>query len=505
MIDASPAQLFARRLVELYGPEAHRALSDACKGIGNLELGALLYDWETFWAREKQRPPPGHWRSWGFLGARRLGKTRACAEWINAEVLAGRAMWIGMMAQTEDNTFEVMIEGPTGLIATSPPWFKARYERERVVWPNGAQAFPFTPEAPGNIRGHGVEIFWASELQSWPTGIRGEEAWYNCQLLCSQGYARTVWDCTPKRRHPILRMLLQRAELEPEVHHVVRGTIWENEAHLAPGVIADLEKAMGGTMRGREELHGEYMDSADGALWQQKWIDDAVRALPTKLKRRILALDPGRSEREEADPTGYIELGLGIDDQVHVIADRTTEPGERPERWVPGLIDRYIRERCDCIVVEEESGGFWVYETIRLHAEQRGLRAVKLAKDALTRHAPSTIYVKSMNTQQRAKEVRATPVAAAYERGLVSHTIGADLEKLEDELTTWEPDRKHKSPNRLDALVWGVRELLGIADEKPDHRAGFVGIVEANRELQRPSAGGSLAALIGGGGRGRTI
>lgn len=475
--------------------------------LSNTELAALLHDWEQTWARENQIIPLGPWRSYGYLTARRVGKTRSLAEFVNLEAQSGRAMRIGFMAQNEDKTFEVMVEGEAGLIACSPPWFKARWERGRVVWPNGAQAFPFTPEVPGAIRGPGVHLFWASEVQSWPQAQR-EEAWHNASLMTSLGYAKTVWDATPKKRHPILRMLLSRAKAEPDRHTVIRGSIRDNEDNLAEEVIRDLETAMTDpvtgklTQRGREELGGEYIEQSSAALWQQEWIDNHRRKMPTELVRRILVIDPAISTREGTDPTGMVELGLGVDKQVLVLGDQSDR--HQWEAWGKLAVETYLSNRLDLIVVERNRGGDACAGNIRAAAKERELVlgtpliVQVIAKDdpPPVRHNPQVIYVREI-IGRGAKDVRAEPVASLAERGRISHVLGADLSALEDEQTTWEPDGRNESPNRLDAMVHGVWELARLGDNTIDPAIGMRGIQQAQRELLRPATErASLAELL---------
>lgn len=479
----------ADALAHLGPDEAHDELVAALDELTPLELAALNADWDGTWARESQIIPVAIWRSLGFLTGRRFGKTRSIAEFVNREAMAGRAMRIGFCAQNEDKAIEVQVEGECGLIATSPPWFKAAFESGRVVWPNGAQAFVFTPEKPGNIRGPGVHLFWASEIQSWPARHR-QEAWDNASLMTSLGYAKTVWDATPKRRHPILKLLLAR---ESNLHVVVRGSIRENEENLGRGVVEDLARAIGGTRTGSEELDGVFFDEQDGALWKQEWIDLYRRDLPAQLKRKIIAIDPGRSMREGTDPTGMVAGGLDFDGQALILEDFSERVP--PAVWAPRAIDKYMSHRCDLLVAERDSGGNMVAEVIRLQAEKREIRVVTIDDRKVprpsTRHDPRTIYVLEINTQQKGKAERAQPVADAYETGRVSHVEGADLAELEDELTTWEPDAGMPSPNRLDAAVHVVRELLNLQDRTRDRSADMKGIDLAARKLAAAQSSGT--------------
>lgn len=388
-------------------------------------------------------------------------------------------MRVALIAQNDDKTKEVMIEGESGLLECSPPWHRAEVVQGRVLWPNGAQAFPFSPEAPGDIRGPGVHLAWCSEFVAWPIAKR-DEAWSNVRLMTRLGYARVVWDTTPKRRHPIIRALLARAAADPRRHRVVRGTTRANSANISQEAIAEWEEEYGGTQRGREELGGEFLDDSDGALWKQSWIDRARREQPPRFERRILAIDPHYSMRKGTDATGIIDAGLGPDGQVYICGDMS---GKHPwEVWADKLVVRYVDCHCDCIVVERNRGGDSCTANIRTSVREFGRARgevwdVVLVDDAaLTRWTPGTINIKEV-IGRSSKEVRGEPVAAVYEKGRVSHVLSVDLTELEDVLTTWEPVPGAVSPNALDALVWAVWELLGLGRE--DRRANQSRGIEA--------------------------
>lgn len=503
----SPAAILASRLAKSLGRDlAHRSLDVALRQFTNVELAALAARWE-FWARPKQLAPAGKWRSWGFLTGRGFGKTRACAEYINAEVEAGRTSSVVLIAQTEDKSVEVHVEGPTGLIATSPPWFRPTFEAtpRQLVWPNGARAYVRTPETPGNIRSGEHDIAWCSEIQSWPAATR-MEAWMNIQFATRRGYARTVWDATPKRRHPILKMLLKRAAERPENHCVVRGTSYENAANLGTGVLEDLEAEYGGTQQGREELGGEMLGEEEGALVKQEWIDRTRRQRPDRMTRKAIGLDPAVTSRRGSDTTGIALAGLGVDGQVLVLGDRSGK--YKPDEWAGIVVAIYLEEQCDCIVVETNKGGDLVTQNLRAFAERRGLSVVVLGKDERPQHLPAVLYVREVHARGD-KMDRAQPLATAYERGRVSHVIGVDLVSLEDTLTTWEPSPGADSPGDLDALVHVSKELLGLADHKTDHAQGFKGIdvigqalasATPSRLITPQASSRIMSALLGGGG-----
>lgn len=391
------------------------------------ELASLGFSWE-FWARPKQLPPERAWRSFGLITGRGFGKTRCNCEFVIGEVMAGRARDIIFAAQNLDETERTMMLGPSGLVQCSPPWFKPIVTKGVVVWPNGATATPMTPEVPHAPRGGNRDLAWMSEIAAWPAATR-EEFFSNVKMSVRSGAGRLVYDTTPRARNPLVRQLIERALRDPMRHVIVRGSSRENIDNLTDGVVAEWEAELGGTHRGREELEGEFFDDADGALFRQEWIDRARRDMPTALRRRVLSIDPTISTRKGTDRTGLVELGLGVDDQVHVIADHTDRYAA--ETWGALLLRLYVEGQCDCIVVERNRGGDLVAANIRASAERRGLRVEIVDGEAPVRHASGVVYVKEV-ISRKGKELRAEPVASLYERGRVSHTRGVDLTELEE-------------------------------------------------------------------------
>lgn len=464
--------------------------------IDELALSVMFYEWPA-WARPKQIPPENNWKSWGFVAGRGMGKTRAACQFIVGEIMAGRARRVGFTSFNFEEAEKTLMHGESGLVRCSPPWFPATVVKGQVVWPNGAIATPYTPEVPAGPRGPEHDLFWCSEMQSWPAATR-DEFFSNVKMGLRLGLARMVFDCTPKARNPLIRYLVERSRLHPDRHVLVRGSTHENADNLSEGFVAELESEYGGTLKGREELLGEYHDDSDGALFQQAWIDRSRREMPTEFKRRIVTIDPSISVRRGTDACGLLELGLGIDDQVYVIADHTDRMPV--EVWVTLAIELYVKGRCDALVCEKNRGGDLIAASIRAFAGQRGLRVEVVDAKAPTRWVSGMIYIKE-TWARVAKEVRAAPCATAMERGRVSFVRGADLQDLEEVLTTWVPDGKGESPNSLDALSQGVVELLGLSlESKPDTRAAISGAVAVQKALaaQTQRKPVNVAAVLGG-------
>jgi len=502
--EQSPAVRALERLLDELGPDGARAaLAAVLDSLTNVEIAALHYQGEGFWARPNQLPPAGDWLNWIFLTGRGWGKTAAAAPAIVRMIERGEVREMGMAAQTDVKTYDVNV---LTLIEASPPRFVPKWVdgEAKLVWPNGAVAYAYTPEAPANIRSKNLQLCWLSELQSWPVQTR-EEAYINFRFATRKGGARMIVDATPKAGHPILTRLLRMAERDPVTSVVVRGSMRENYAHLAPAAVRALIEEFEGTTAGREELDGEMsLEAAEAVTVTPELLRERRRAAPARYLRRVISVDPATTSKAGSDTTGIADLGLGADRMVYVIADHSGRHTARV--WGALVIDLYLGGRCDCVVVETNKGGELVAQNIRAEVGDKGIGVVVLGPNDVTPpHNPRVIYVREVYAR-RDKSDRAKPVTTAYERGRVWHVAGANLASLETTLTTWVDGPRVVSPGDLDALVHGVVELLGLATERVDHSKGVAGIMTAQRELMKPRTGAPLTSmLVGGPGRGRTI
>lgn len=183
----------------------------------------------------------------------------------------------------------------------------------------------------------------------------------------------------------------------------------------------------------KQEILAEDTDEAPGALFKQRDIDKGRLTQAPQLVRVGVAVDP---------PGGVTECGIvvgGIDAKGEgYILDDFSLKGS-PETWANEVLAAYSLHEADLIIVEINFGGDMVKTT---------LRATEGGKDA---------NIKTVHAS-RGKAVRAEPVSAKYEQGLVHHVGHFGL--LEGELTSWVPGTGMPSPNRLDACVWLLTELM---------------------------------------------
>jgi len=219
---------------------------------------------------------------------------------------------------------------------------------------------------------------------------------------------------------------------------VIRGSTYENRSNLAPSFLAKIVARYEGTRLGRQELLAEILDDVPGALWTRAMIDDCrVRDAP-EMARVVVAVDPsGTSGADDGDEIGIVVAGKGVDGRAYVFADLSAQLS--PNAWGLRVVNAYRDHRADRIVAERNFGGAMVESVIK----------------TVDRNAPVKLV-----TASRGKAARAEPIAALYEQGRVSH-IGT-MPRLEDQMVCFTADGYvgDRSPDRADALVWALTELM---------------------------------------------
>lgn len=414
----------AEKLAALPEDERKTVFAD----ISDDELAALEYDWK-FWARPNQLAPEGDWRIWMLIMGRGAGKTKAGSEWVREA--AKKYKRIHLVGPTAGDVRDTMVEGPSGILAVHPKWERPLYEpsKRRITWPNGAVAHTFSAEEPERLRGPQCQAFWADELAAWSYLT---DTW-NMLML---GFRlppdpRGVVTTTPKPL-PLVRQLL-----EDDTVKVTRGSTFENIGNLADAFIRQVVRQYEGTRLGRQELYGEVLEDIEGALWSQGMLDATrVKERPDELQRIVVAVDPGATDDEHGAETGIIVAGIKmIDGELHgfVLEDCTLRGS--PAEWGRTAVNAYKRHKADRIVGEVNNGGDMVEHTIKTVDPHVSFKKVSAS---------------------RGKQTRAEPVAALSEQGRL-HLVGS-FPLLEDQLCSWVPGMK--SPDRLDAMVWVISELM---------------------------------------------
>jgi phage terminase large subunit-like protein len=274
---------------------------------------ALAVSWPAI-ARPNQLPPPGDWQVWLLLAGRGFGKTRTLAEWVCQQAASGQASRIALVAATAADARDVLVEGQSGILAVSPPWFRPVYEssKRRLTWPNGAIATTFSAEEPERLRGPQHDAAVCDELGAWSR----PETWDMLQFGLRLGRHPRCLVATTPRPTRLIRELLAR---EGRGVTVTRGSTYENRANLAPGFFDQIIGKYEGTRLGRQELNAELLEDTPGALWSHGIIEGTRQGTAPNLARIVVAIDPAVSSGEEADETGIVIVGKDFQGHGYVL------------------------------------------------------------------------------------------------------------------------------------------------------------------------------------------
>lgn len=408
------------------------------------ELRQLEYDW-SLCGRPEQQMPAGDWFIWLILSGRGWGKTRTAVENISQMLRgpspmiapAGAPKFLTIIADSPKDLREYSIEGPSGFLNVGPAEHRPLYESSKstLTWKNGAKAVLYSAEDPESLRGASGSFFWWDELAK---SRYAEKGWENLMYGMRENNPRGIVTTTPR---PI--KLLKSLIADPATI-ITRGNTMDNRANLDDRYFKRVIEPRLGTRMGRQEIGGEILEGTEAALWDRQFFDGYRLKFAPTLRRIVVAVDPSGGK----DAIGIVAAGLADDGRAYVLADRTlTGNGSTsPATWGKCVTDTYDELRADCIVAERNFGGDMVEHVIRTASP----------------HVPV-----KMVTASRGKVVRAEPIAALYEQGKVSH-IGS-MPELEDQcclMNTGGYDGDG-SPDRVDALVWCLTELM-LSDDYDD-------------------------------------
>lgn len=370
---------------------------------------------------------------------------------------------MALVAETAADARDVMVEGQSGILACSPPWDMPEYipSKRRLTWaptslyPWETVALTFSGDKPSQLRGPQFDFVWMDEFAKYK---RAEDVFHILDPAVRLGDDPRVYVSTT----PVPTKAMRELVADPDTVVTIEST-FANMGNLPAKMIARMRRRYDGTRIGRQELYGELLDDVEGALWNHALIDKhrgrLVKAPGTKARegiseagmawmiydfsrgifrpvpdfvRILVAVDPAVTAGADSDDTGIVITALGTDDHVYILADRTCHLS--PTGWAAQAVTSYHEYMADKIVGEVNNGGDLVETVIRVQDSRVSYMAVRAARGKIT---------------------RAEPVSTLYEAGMVHH-LGI-FPELEDELCTWVPGQP--SPDRMDALVWGVSPL----------------------------------------------
>lgn len=432
-----------------------------CSAIGRLgegECDALDRAW-PLWAHDGQSPPPGDWSAWVIMAGRGFGKTLAGAQWITERIAESAAgpdprLKIAVVGATLDDARRVMIEGRSGLIEVAGDWVTGwSPSQRRLRFRTGAEAVVFSGATPQLLRGPEHHYAWCDELVKWQ---HPQDSWDMLQLNLRLGaHPRALVTTTP-RTGPVLRAIMA----DPDT--VTTGGATRSNPHLAARWKARVEALYAGTRLGRQELDGELLPDAAGALWTVALIEkcrlvppgascggddarqdggagpeargDMLRAAAGA--RILIAVDPPSGD----GTCGIIACARDAHGICHVLADHSVA-ARSPEGWARAVAAAAAAHGTSEVIAEANQGG-------------------RMVKSVLAAAGPS-LRIRLVHARQ-GKTIRAEPVAHLFEAGRV--VLHGRMPELEAQLCGMIAGGGYEgpgnSPDRADAMVWGVGEVM---------------------------------------------
>jgi len=336
-----------------------------------------------------------------------------------------------IVAKTYADVRDTCAEGVSGIVAVLNRYQAIKtYNRSigEITLTNGSKIKLFSAEEPDRLRGPQHHGAWCDELAAWDK----PDAWDQLQFGMRLGDTPQIVVTTTPRPTKLIKDLISR-----ETTHITRGSTFENADNLSQSALVELQARYDGTRLGRQELYGEVLDDVEGALWNRAIIEEA-RIRPENAPpyyRVVVAIDPAVTSGESSDETGIIVAGATPDGHYYIIEDATMKGS--PEAWMRKAVEMYRKHKCDRVIAETNNGGDMI--------------------EALLRQVDANVPYRKV-TASRGKKVRAEPISALSEQKRL-HMVGA-FPELEDQLVSWEPD-SDKSPDRMDAMVWAVTDLMG--------------------------------------------
>ena len=367
-----------------------------------------------------------------ILAGRGWGKTRTGAEDIAFFALSNPESICAVVTPTFGDIRRVAFGGPSGLMSIIPKecllsgrgqGYNSSSAEIRLY--NGSKIMGFSATEPDRLRGPQFHRAWCDELAVWQYTDTFDQLMFGLRLGKKP---QCIITTTPKPT-PLIKSLVKRNNIV-----ITRGSTFDNAENLAPSALAMLKEKYDNTRLGRQELYAEIVDEVEGALWKPSMIDDhRVLEIPDKMQRIVIAVDPAVTNQEGSDETGIIVCAKGFDNRYYILEDLSARMSA--DAWANVVVNTFYKYEADRVIAEVNNGGDLV--------------------ERLLRTVDTTVPYKAVRSS-KGKLVRAEPISALYEQGKVSH-VGT-FSKLEDQLCSYTIDSR-SSPDRLDALVWGLTEL----------------------------------------------
>lgn len=407
----------------------------------NLELYNRMRG-HTQWcniARKNQLPPPDPWYIWLILAGRGFGKTRAASELVKSWGETGKYKRIALIGNTISEVMHVMLNGESGILSISQKnkGIKFLPSKKMITWPSGAVATFYSAEKYDQLRGPQFDAAWIDEISKFS---HPKEVFDQLSFSLRLGNDPKIVITTTPKSIKFLRDLINRKDVS-----ISRGTSIENKANLAPSFLTQIEY-LKGTPLEAQEIYGEIVDVDQNALWTWDDISSAQKSSPQEFSRIIISVDPAISSSSHSDETGIIVAGLDCGN-IYILNDSSMLA--TPDLWIAKVVELYKYYNADLVVIEKNAGGNLLETAI--HSIEKNVRI-------------------KMVFATKSKRERAAPVALLYKKGKIFHT--KQFTTLESQMTA---SKISNSPDRLDALVWAVKELTTNSENYFDIPHSWVG------------------------------
>jgi phage terminase large subunit-like protein len=462
----------AKSLAEEIASLTPEQQAEIFKEYSEADYEKLQYD-ANFWLRPEQKIPDGDWFITALVAGRGFGKTLTASQWIRRKALENPGCRIAIAARTVADVRNTMILGESGVLAVHAEHERPEYKPSTTSlhWPNGSQALLLSSESPDGARGPQFHFGVGDEFAAWKTNVDASGATLFTNLVAATrlGENPQLLLATTPKRTKVMRDLMDDAKKPEKRIKVITGSTFDNTS-LSKNYIDNLVGQYGNSDLAKQELNGQMLEDQEGLVFTTQMLDKALdeSGVTPYMPLRFIAVDPSVSENP-TDECGIMVMGVTQERDltqrtVYVLEDCSIKAG--PDVWSKVVVDAAKRWNTKFVVYEKNQGG----------------ALVSMALTALDESLKTFPVVAT-----KGKQTRAEPVVVAMQQGRVR--FNGLMPFLMDQCLYFDPETSRFSPDRMDAMVWGV--YAAVLSPPPGLRAG--------RYSAQSSAGRKLPQGLGSG------